>query len=493
MGLSIKNTGNRTGYSFFAIAALVFIILYPGFTTMVYPDINTQGTVIKKNNIVAEISGKPVTDQDLINRYNLFLVMSKLPDKYIKSITIDSYLDSYLNELLLLQEAEKIGISVGHNEAVAEKKKYMETNNLTEGMLSKVLAKVGLTMEDADRYFETNLIVSLFGNKKYGNVTISDEVAREYYRFNNKLFNGPEKITVSHILICHKESKGCRSDLPRERAREIVGNIQKLVTPDNFSGLAKQFSTDRTGESDGDLGELTRGSFVPAFEEAAFKLAKGGISDVVETDRGYHIIYVTDKTGARSISFEDARSIIKKDLKDGYISSELFKYSDKLLKNADIKRYAIDIKEQELKKQDSIEILKEKVLGYEFKTFRPTGKDICMNSDGQPVILLFSTPSCFHCKWVAETFDDTVMEYVEKGLIEAHHYDLKTQDDLLTTKIEIEIPQEYFEIYKQGSKGYVPYFNFGCRQHRASNGYERQDDLFAEEMEFRKVIDSLIK
>jgi len=86
------------------------------------------------------------------------------------------------------------------------------------------------------------------------------------------------------------------------------------------------------------------------------------------------------------------------------------------------------------------------------------------------------------------------MEYVEKGLIEAHHYDVVTKDDLLTSYIETKIPQKYLEINrKRNPKRYVPYFIFGCRFDRIGTGYEDQDDFFSEEMEMRQVIDALLR
>jgi len=116
-----------------------------------------------------------------------------------------------------------------------------------------------------------------------------------------------------------------------------------------------------------------------------------------------------------------------------------------------------------------------------------------------PQIFLFTTPNsesrvnCSHCKWIGGTFDSTVKEYVEKGLIEAHHYEIDTNDDLLTAAVETEIPQSYLEMgQRRNSKGYMPYFNFGCKYDRIGNGYEEQDDLDSEAKEIRQVIDSLL-
>ena len=107
------------------------------------------------------------------------------------------------------------------------------------------------------------------GSKKLGNMEISDEQCREYYSKRNKYFNSPEKITASHILICHKESRGCKSDLTRDNAKKFAEHIRKYTTPESFSRLAKRYSRDRTGANGGDLGDIHRGDAVASFEEAA--------------------------------------------------------------------------------------------------------------------------------------------------------------------------------------------------------------------------------
>jgi thiol-disulfide isomerase/thioredoxin len=129
-----------------------------------------------------------------------------------------------------------------------------------------------------------------------------------------------------------------------------------------------------------------------------------------------------------------------------------------------------------------------------FKTFRSTGEDLCLNAEGRPVILLFTRTSCSHCQWIGDFFDSLVMEYVEKGLIEAHHYDMESKDDLLTETVEDEVPRPYLDIgRRRDPKGYLPYFNFGCRYERIGTGYEESDDLSAEVMEMTRVIETLLR
>ena len=124
-------------------------------------------------------------------------------------------------------------------------------------------------------------------------------------------------------------------------------------------------------------------------------------------------------------------------------------------------------------------------------TFDYNGGDICME-DGKPVIRMFSSPTCPHCTWAADAFDPVAKMYVNEGAIVAHHWDLITGDDLLTSVVETEIPDSEMAIYNTYSGGYVPTFVFGCTYSRVGTGFESTDDLEAEATEYMAVIEELL-
>jgi len=90
-----------------------------------------------------------------------------------------------------------------------------------------------------------------------------------------------KEVRASHILV---DSKG--------KANELV---QKIRGGGDFAMLAKKHSSCPSGAKGGDLGYFTRGKMVKQFDDAAFALEKGQVSDPVETQFGFHIIKVTDK------------------------------------------------------------------------------------------------------------------------------------------------------------------------------------------------------
>ncbi len=127
-------------------------------------------------------------------------------------------------------------------------------------------------------------------------------------------------------------------------------------------------------------------------------------------------------------------------------------------------------------------------------TFKSNSDEICF-SDSKPAVRLFSTTWCPHCKWVKGTYNKVVKEYVDAGKITAHHWVLDTGDDELTEGIqESVIPPSEMGVYKKyNPDGSIPTFVFGCKYVRVGNGYEAQNNLKAEEAEFRAVIEKLLE
>lgn len=101
-----------------------------------------------------------------------------------------------------------------------------------------------------------------------------------------------KKMELSHILICFEGKTGCSDPVPAIEANIQLTNLKKDLTPENFAEKAMAYSTDQSTKEDGGyLGWIEPGQTVAAFETAAANTAVGGISEVVETEFGYHLIY----------------------------------------------------------------------------------------------------------------------------------------------------------------------------------------------------------
>jgi len=113
------------------------------------------------------------------------------------------------------------------------------------------------------------------------------------FLFSNCGTKAPDTVTASHILIMYKGSERAPAEitLSKEEAYEQAQKLlERIKAGEDFAELAKQYSDGPSNKDGGNLGEFGRGDMVKPFEDAAFKLKIGKISDIVETKFGYHII-----------------------------------------------------------------------------------------------------------------------------------------------------------------------------------------------------------
>jgi parvulin-like peptidyl-prolyl isomerase len=101
----------------------------------------------------------------------------------------------------------------------------------------------------------------------------------------------PGNIRASHILISHSGAPRTGATRSKEEAKALAEEIKgKLAAGESFEELAKAYSDCPSAQKGGDLGFFGKGQMVPPFEKAAFGLEVGDVSDIVETQFGYHII-----------------------------------------------------------------------------------------------------------------------------------------------------------------------------------------------------------
>jgi peptidyl-prolyl cis-trans isomerase D len=166
------------------------------------------------------------------------------------------------------------------------------------------------SIESADVEY---VVLSLEAIEK--NITVNESELKAYFDQNQNNLASKEERRASHILItAAKESSDADKAKAKEKALGLLEALKK--TPTQFSELAKKNSQDPGSASNGgDLGFFAKGAMVKPFEEAAFKLKKGELSGVVESDFGFHIIQLTDIKTAAGASFQQIKTSLESDLK----------------------------------------------------------------------------------------------------------------------------------------------------------------------------------
>jgi len=150
----------------------------------------------------------------------------------------------------------------------------------------------------------------------------TDQQLQEYYDQNKKRYATPEERRASHILIkADKSAPAADRAAAKAKAEALLAEVKK--NPASFADLARKNSQD-TGSAvnGGDLDFFGRGAMVKPFEDAAFALKAGGISDVVESDFGYHIIQVTQARGGEQKTLEQVRGEVEDEVKKQMAQAE---------------------------------------------------------------------------------------------------------------------------------------------------------------------------
>ena len=146
-------------------------------------------------------------------------------------------------------------------------------------------------------------------------ITLSDADLKAYYDQNAARLSGSEERRASHILIASPKTA---PESERQKAKAKAVELLALVkqTPDAFADVARKNSQDPgSAPNGGDLDFFTRESMVKPFSDAAFAMKKGDVSDVVESEFGYHIIKLTDVKAPKQRSFDEMKPELEADVK----------------------------------------------------------------------------------------------------------------------------------------------------------------------------------
>lgn len=146
-------------------------------------------------------------------------------------------------------------------------------------------------------------------------LSVSEDDLRTYYKENQDRLAGKEERRASHILInAPKDEPAAEREKAWQKAQELLAQVRKDSS--SFAELAKKSSQDPgSAPQGGDLGFFARDAMVKPFADAVFAMKKGDISDVVETDFGYHIIKLTDIKAPKVPSFDEVRPKLEAELR----------------------------------------------------------------------------------------------------------------------------------------------------------------------------------
>ena len=219
-------------------------------------------------------------------------------------------LDSMVEKHLINQAIKNSNIEVTDEQLKAKIDEFAKTQNMSTEEFNKMLqTRSGMSSDDFQEEMKLGLAFEKLIEKEFSNSIgkVSEDDARKYYEDNISRYTKQEQVKASHILVGVRDMNDEDKVIAKTKAEEL---LKKVKAGEDFAELAKENSTCPSKARGGDLGFFEKSRMVPPFAEAAFAMQPGGISDVVETQFGYHIIKVTDRQEAGVTSFEDEKENI---------------------------------------------------------------------------------------------------------------------------------------------------------------------------------------
>jgi peptidyl-prolyl cis-trans isomerase D len=172
-----------------------------------------------------------------------------------------------------------------------------------------------------------------------GQVKVTDEEARQYYTQHLSDYRIPDRVKVAHILFKTAGKTPVEAAGIEKKARDVLEQIKGGA---DFAELAKKYSDDTTASKGGELGWLVRGQTVKEFEDTAFAMKPGQVSNLVKTVYGIHIIKLEDKQIAHLQSFDEVKGSIVAELEKQKTADAQEKLADDLLSRLRLKPEAFD-------------------------------------------------------------------------------------------------------------------------------------------------------
>jgi len=293
---------------------------------LIHQEALRQGITASPREVAEAITRDPSLQEN-----GKFVGLTRYRSLFLRGrMSVEDYEDQLRRGLIIAKFKSLVqdGVTVTDDEVKAEFEKRNAKQTVDYLLVDplKLPARAGPSQADVARYYadhkdrytrgegRTGLFV-LFGASDFARseaVTDAD-VRAAYDRDLKTRFTTTEQRRASHILF--KIAAGAPTaevTKVEAKAREV---LKKARAGGDFAALARTYSEDGSAKNGGDLSYFGRGQMVKEFEDAAFSLPVGGISDLVRTPYGLHIIKVTDTRAARTIPFEEARDSLREKMK----------------------------------------------------------------------------------------------------------------------------------------------------------------------------------
>ena len=268
-------------------------------------------------DVVARVNGEAINKADLENAVKGLEGRAGGPvpadqrDRVYRGV-----LDDMIAYRLLVQEVKARKIIVPESDIdaqIAQIRSQFQTDAQFQQALTMQKMTLAAVRDDARSELGVGKLVE---TEIAGKIAVTPEAVTDFYQKNQDKFQQGARVRASHILIAVPETADAAAKQQAKTKAEAV--LKDLKGGKDFAAAAKESSQDPgSAPSGGDLGFFEQGQMVPPFEQAAFALKPGAMSELVESPFGFHIIKVAEKQDARVVPLEEAKPKI-----DEFLSSQ---------------------------------------------------------------------------------------------------------------------------------------------------------------------------
>lgn len=318
-----------------------WVIILSALAILVLPWKSVNAAEETKPETIATVNGQKIATGDFEREFDMYKRRltaqgTALPEQY-EAQAKSEVLKDLIDRELVFQQSRKKGIQISPDEVEKEigaiKQRYSDPKQFEAILTQMNLTEASLRSQIADR-----AAIRAYVNQEIGaKITISDTDTKAFYDGHPELFQKPEEIRARHILI--KVAADANADT-KSQARKKLEDIKKRVDGgEDFAELAKTNSEDSSAAQGGDLGFFPKGRMVAPFETAAFALQNNQISDIIETQFGFHLIQVVDRREAKSMGYEEVKAKINANLRNEKLAEQLKTHLESLRKEAKIETF----------------------------------------------------------------------------------------------------------------------------------------------------------
>jgi parvulin-like peptidyl-prolyl isomerase len=244
-------------------------------------------------------------------------------------------MDLVIEQTLVGQAAEKEGIKAD-SEGVDEEVEKLRSAYDSDSAFRYKLEADGFTEESYRQHVARMIAAKIYLDRIRADAwDVSDGELERYYEANQDRLTMPERARVRHILLTWKPL-GTQDDRAALHA-QMQPILERARAGEDFAELAREFSEDSaTKKNGGDTGLFPRGTMVPAFEQLAFSLEPGEISDPLETVFGVHILRLEERIEPRLLPLDEIREMLREHVREEKMEAAVQARIDELRAAADI-------------------------------------------------------------------------------------------------------------------------------------------------------------